>query len=61
VKGRANLVSIRGEAEDKDLRNFAWAALKSVAADSPEHSCGGTVAEHMRSLYTTTTDPKESE
>jgi len=50
---------LRGEVEDEDLRNFAWAALKSVAADSPEHPCGGTIAEHMRSLYTTTTDPKE--
>jgi PBS lyase HEAT-like repeat len=42
---------LKNEAEDEDLRNFAWSALKSVGARSSEHPCGGTVAEHMRSLY----------
>jgi HEAT repeat protein len=42
---------LKNEAEDEDLRNFAWSALKSVGANSREHPCGGTVAEHMRSLY----------
>jgi hypothetical protein len=42
---------LKNEAEDEDLRNFAWSALKSVGAPSREHPCGGTVAEHMRSLY----------
>lgn len=37
--------------KDEDMRMFAWAALKSVTASSTEHPCGGTVAEHMRSLY----------
>lgn len=41
---------LRDEAEDDDLRHFAWAALKSVATRSREHPCGGTWAEHMRSL-----------
>jgi hypothetical protein len=41
----------KNEAEDEDLRNFAWSALKSVGASSREHPCGGTMAEHMRSLY----------
>ena len=36
---------------DDDLRHFAWSALKSVTAASREHPCGGTVAEHQRSLY----------
>src|SRR5262249_39561191 len=36
---------------DEDLRNFAWSALKSVGAGSRDHPCGGTMAEHMRSLY----------
>lgn len=42
---------VRDDAEDEDLRNFAWSALESVEAPSREHPCGGTVAEHMRSLY----------
>lgn len=42
---------LKNEAEDQDLRNFAWSALKSVGTVSREHPCGGTVAEHMRSLY----------
>ena len=42
---------LKNEAENEDLRNFAWSALKSVGAGSREHPCGGTVAEHMRSLY----------
>jgi HEAT repeat protein len=42
---------LKNEAEDEDLRNFAWSALKSVGASSREHPCGGTWAEHMRSLY----------
>jgi hypothetical protein len=42
---------LKNEAEDEDLRNFAWSALKSVGASSREHPCGGTVAEHMRSFY----------
>ena len=42
---------LRDEAEDEDLRNFAWSALKSVGAGVREHPCGGTMAEHMRSLY----------
>ena len=37
--------------EDENLRHFAWAALKSVTASSEDHESGGTVAEHMRSLY----------
>ncbi|MEO2013183.1 MAG: hypothetical protein ABGZ53_02315 [Fuerstiella sp.] len=49
------------DTEDEDLRNFAWAALKSVSANSSEHPCGGTVAEHMRSLYETTTHRDETE
>jgi hypothetical protein len=52
---------LKNEAEDEDLRNFAWAAIKSVGANSSEHACGGTVAEHMRSLYSTSTQPKELE
>jgi hypothetical protein len=47
----------RDETVDEDLRNFAWAALKSVTAKSPEHPCGGTVAEHMSSLYTSRDEP----
>lgn len=39
--------------EDEDLRHFAWAALKSVRAATREHPCGGTFADHMRSLYRT--------
>lgn len=42
---------LNNEAEDEDLQHFAWAALKSVGAISREHPCGGTIAEHMRSLY----------
>jgi hypothetical protein len=41
----------RDDGEGEDLRMFAWSALKSVGAESREHGCGGTVAEHMRSLY----------
>jgi len=41
---------LRDESEDQDLRTVAWAALKSVTAKSTEHPCGGTIAEHMRSL-----------
>jgi len=52
---------LKNDKEDEDLRNFAWAALKSVGANSSEHACGGTVAEHMRSLYSTSTQPKELE
>jgi hypothetical protein len=37
--------------EDDDLRQFAWSALKSVGSASRDHPCGGTVAQHMRSLY----------
>src|SRR5262249_45026946 len=37
--------------EDEDLRNFACSALKSVGIRVREHPCGGTMAEHMRSLY----------
>lgn len=36
---------------DDDLQHFAWSALKSVGAPSRDHPCGGTEAEHMRSLY----------
>jgi hypothetical protein len=42
---------LKNEAEDEDLRNFAWSALKSVGAGAREHPCGGTMAQHMRSLY----------
>jgi hypothetical protein len=45
------LREIKGNDEDDDLRHFAWSALKSVSAASREHPCGGTVAEHLRSLY----------
>lgn len=48
----------RNESEDEDLRHFAWGALKSVTAKSAEHPCGGTVAEHIRSLYTTANQPE---
>jgi hypothetical protein len=41
----------RDETEDEDLHHFAWSALRSVGSSSREHPCGGTVAEHMRSLY----------
>ena len=41
------------ETAGKDLHMFAWAALKSVTADSKWHSSGVTVADHMRSLYGT--------
>lgn len=41
---------LRNEAEDDDLRHFAWSALKSVFAGSYEHPCGSTMAEHIRSL-----------
>ena len=44
------LQHIKENDDDSDLRMFAWAALKSVSAPSREHPCGGTVAEHMRSL-----------
>jgi hypothetical protein len=45
------LREIKANDEDDDLRHFAWSALKSVRAASREHPCGGTVADHMRSLY----------
>ena len=45
------LERIRKEDPDDDLRRFAWSALKSVGASSKEHPCGGTMAEHVRSLY----------
>lgn len=45
------LQEIKKNDEDEDLRKFAWAALKSVAAPSREHPEGGTVADHMRRLY----------
>ena len=51
----------QNESEDEDLRQFAWGALKSVTAGSAEHPCGGTVAEHIRSLYTTVSQPEQSE
>lgn len=44
------LQQIKESDGDKDLQRFAWAALKSVAAGERLHPCGGTVAEHMRSL-----------
>lgn len=44
---------LNNEAENEDLRHFAWAALKSVSHGSSDHPCGGTIAEHMRSLYRT--------
>jgi hypothetical protein len=44
------LQQIKENDADSDLRMFAWAALKSVTAESHEHPCGETVAEHMRSL-----------
>ncbi len=47
------LRKIKEEDEDEDLRMFAWSALKSVTAASKEHPCGGTVADHVRSLYRT--------
>lgn len=47
------LQRIKEEDEDEDLQMFAWSALKSVTAETKEHPCGGTVAEHMRSLYST--------
>lgn len=52
---------LKNEAEDDDLRHFAWSALKSVTAKSTEHPCGGTIAEHMRSLYrgVWASDPEE--
>lgn len=51
------LKKIKESDVDEDLRQFAWAALKSITALQREHPKGGTVAEHMRSLYTT--DPDE--
>ncbi len=45
------LQDLRENDEDEDLRQFAWAALKSVTASSREHPEGGTVADHMRRLY----------
>jgi hypothetical protein len=47
------LQQIKEEDEDEDLQMFAWSALKSVTAESKEHPCGGSVADHMRSLYST--------
>ena len=44
---------LRDDTADDDLRHFAWSALKSVGAPFRDHPCGGTVAEHMRSLYRT--------
>jgi Holliday junction resolvasome RuvABC DNA-binding subunit len=46
------LQDIKKNDDDEDLRMFAWAALKSVTAPSREHPEGGTVADHMRQLYT---------
>jgi hypothetical protein len=52
------LREIKDHDEDDDLRHFAWSALKSVSAASREHPCGGTVAEHLRSLYMGVQDAK---
>ena len=44
---------------DEELQQFASAAFKSVTAESEEHACGGTVAEHLRSLYRTEIEKSE--
>jgi len=53
------LRTIKETDEDSDLRMFAWAALKSVSADSKDHPSGGTVAEHMRSLGHGVSEPTD--
>ena len=50
------LQDIKNNDDDEDLRQFAWAALKCVTAPSRKHPEGGTVADHMRRLYTTESD-----
>lgn len=50
------LQDIKKNDDDQDLRMFAWAALKSVTAPSREHPEGGTVADHMRQLYSAESD-----
>ncbi|WP_146601035.1 hypothetical protein [Novipirellula aureliae] len=52
------LQRIHNDDPEVGLKPFAWAALKSVRADSREHPCGGTVAEHMRSLYRAENDKR---
>ena len=53
------LRAIKETDEDSDLRMFAWAALKSVSAESKDHPSGGTVAEHMRSLGHGVSEPED--
>jgi len=53
------LRAIKETDEDSDLRMFAWAALKSVSADSKDHPSGGTVAQHMRSLGRGVSEPTD--
>lgn len=50
------LDDIMANEDDEDLKMFAWSALKSVTAPSREHPEGGTVADHLRELYTTEDD-----
>ena len=47
--------------EDEDLQKHAWAALKSVTAESQYNPCGGTVADYMRSWYRSVTEPDDDD
>ncbi|HBJ38643.1 MAG TPA: hypothetical protein DDZ51_28615 [Planctomycetaceae bacterium] len=53
---RSRLQDIQENDDDDDLRKLAWTALKCVTAPSREHPEGGTVADHMRQLYSAESD-----
>jgi hypothetical protein len=53
------LLDLMRNSPDEELQQFASAAFKSVTAESEEHACGGTVAEHLRSLYRTEIEKSE--